>query len=278
MPTRKVISAVVILCLAINYLAICPRGLADENAQQANNGNNILSFIDSKTALSIAIRNPGELIRKSQEFSDRANLKRPLNIGTLADEMCAAIGVGQGIDKSQPVVMSLCTPPVFPSLTLSVSVSDMDLMAANFNVSVKQLQTGEVLKLPKPLQTFLAITFIRLKGNRIFMSTSKSLLDSTMLDDSFEKLMPIHDAEMLVTDDAVITLGQSAFAGPLRAFLDYIIYQGDPRKQGEVEELKKISRRPQVHGLRYQHGQGNQQHNNRKLEQIDVEGYSRRIF
>ena len=239
MPTRTVISAVVILCLAINYLAICPRGLADENAQQANNGNNILSLIDSKTALSLAIRNPGELIRKSQEFSDRANLKRPLNIGTLADEICAAIGVGQGIDKSQPVVMSLCTPPVFPSLTLSVSVSDMDLMAANFNVSAKQLQTGEILKLAKPLQTFLAISFIRLKGNRIFMSTSKSLLDSTMLDESFEKLIPSHDAEILATDDVVITLGQSAFVGPVRVFLDYIIYQGAD-KQGEVEELKNF--------------------------------------
>lgn len=240
MPTRPLVSAVVFLCLAINYLAICPRGLADQNVPQAKNGNNILSLIDSKTALSIAIRNPGELIRKSQKFSDRANLQRPLNIGTLADEMCAAIGVRQGFDKSQPVVISLCTPPVFPSLTLSISVSDMDLMAANFDVSAKQLQTGEILKLPKPLQTFLAVTFIRLKSNRIFMSTSKSLLDSPMLDDSFEKLIPSHDAEILATDDAVITLGQSAFAGPLRMFLDYIIYQGDPHKQGEVEELKNF--------------------------------------
>jgi len=221
MTAKRTIFMVAMLSLPVACNSTYPAVLADDDAHVAGHQQDLLRLIDSKAVLSIGFRNPMQMIKKSQEINDRANLTPALNIDTFVDTVCKAVGLERCVDKSKPIALSLSGPNIF-SFKISVSVTDVNALASSLDVSAETLQKGEAYKLPKPIWTLLAsLKFIRLKGNQLTMSPYEALLDDPRLEDSLGETLSAKEAETLANDDIVIVLGESAFKGQFRSFLEY---------------------------------------------------------
>lgn len=220
MLTRRVILTAAFLCLPASCQSTCPQILADAPPKEVRGNQDILRLINHKDILSIGIRNPAEVIKKSQEIRDRANLENALNVGEFVDTICQMIKMEGCIDRTRPVILSLGTPNLFAG-KVHFSVTDIDKLASNLEVSAETLRKGEVYKLPKPANVSLfRFTFVRLRGNQLAMSTSKALLAPPKPADSLLENLSDKDKEILASDDMLIVLGQSAFEGDFRPFLD----------------------------------------------------------
>ena len=220
MLTRRIILTVAILSLPATCQSTCPQVLADENTQEIRGDQDILRLIDHKDILSIGIRNPAEVIEKSQEIRDRANLKNALNVGDFVDAICQMVKLEGCIDRTRPFIVCLGTPNLFAG-KVHFSVTDVNQLASNLEVSAEKLRKGEVYKLPQPVNAFLfRFAFVRLRGNQLAMSTSEALLDTPKPEDSLLEHLSAKDKEILASDDILIVLGQSAFEGDFRSFLN----------------------------------------------------------
>lgn len=221
MTAKRTIFMVAMLFLPVACNSTYPAVLADDDAHVAGHQQDLLRLIDSKAVLSIGFRNPMQMIKKSQEINDRANLTPALNIDAFVDTVCKAVGLERCVDKSKPITVSLSGPNIF-SFKISVSVTDVNALASSLDVSAETLQKGEAYKLPKPIWTLLAsLKFVRLKGNQLTMSPYEALLDAPRLEDSLGETLSAKEAETLANDDIVIVLGESAFKGQFRSFLEY---------------------------------------------------------
>jgi hypothetical protein len=221
MTARQTILMVAMLSLPFACHSVCPGVLADDNAQAAGHEQDLLRLIDSKAVLSIGFRNPMQMIKKSQEINDRANLTPALNIDAFVDTVGKAVGLERCVDKSKPIVLSLSGPSIF-SYKISLSVTDVNALASSLSLSAEKLRKGEAHKLPNPISTLPAsLKFVRLKGNQLAMSPYEALLDAPGLEDSLVANLSAKEAETLANDDIVIVLGESAFEGQFRSFLNY---------------------------------------------------------
>ena len=151
MLTRRIILTFVMLCIPVTCQSICPKILAEENPQIVGGKQDILRLIDYKNILSIGIRNPAEVIKKSQEIRDRANLKNAFNVGDFVDAICQTVKLEGCIDRTSPFIVCLGTPKLFAG-KIHFSVTDVNKLASNLNVSAERLQEGEVCELPPTYQ------------------------------------------------------------------------------------------------------------------------------
>lgn len=230
MYSLRTISAVAMPLLLSTFQSLCSavpmdnsRVLANRNTVAANQENDLLSLIDCKTALSIGFRKPSEMIEKSQQISDRAKLATDLNIDVIVDSICDLVKLDGCVDKSKPVVISLGTPHLF-SIRVLLSVTDVKSLASNLKISAEELQNGEIHKIPNPTSTLISsLNFVQLQGQQVTMSSSESLLDTLKPEDSLLGNLSSKDKEILANDDMVIVLGQAAFDGYVRDYLNYLV-------------------------------------------------------
>ncbi len=150
--------------------------------KEVRGNQDILRLIDHKHILSIGIRNPAEVIKKSQEIRDRANLKNALNVDDFVDGICQMVKMEGCVDRTKPFIVSLGTPSLFAG-KVHFTVTDVNKLASNLEVSAEKLRKGQAYKLPKPVNAFLfrfafRFAFVRLRGNQLAMSTSEALLDT----------------------------------------------------------------------------------------------------
>jgi hypothetical protein len=80
---------------------------AEDNDQEIANEQNVLSLIPSEAQASIVIRNLKELTNKGQELIDQTVLEYPGGFSLLTTIAFGVIGVGEGIDYSQPIMLSV---------------------------------------------------------------------------------------------------------------------------------------------------------------------------
>ncbi len=224
MLTRSNILTVAILCLPAVCQSTCPQILADAPPKEVRGNQDILRLIDHKHILSIGIRNPAEVIKKSQEIRDRANLKNALNVDDFVDGICQMVKMEGCVDRTKPFIVSLGTPSLFAG-KVNFTVTDVNKLASNLEVSAEKLRKGQAYKLPKPVNAFLfrfafRFAFVRLRGNQLAMSTSEALLDTPKPAESLSENLSAKDKEILASDDMLIVLGQSAFEGDFRDFLN----------------------------------------------------------
>ncbi len=220
MLTRRSILTVAILCLPAVCQSTCPQILAGAPHKEVRGNQDILRLIDHKHILSIGIRNPAEVIKKSQEIRDRANLKNALNVGDLVDGICQMVKMEGCIDRTKPFIVSLGTPSLFAG-RVHFSVTDVNKLASNLEVSAEKLRKGQAYQLPKPVNALpFRFAFVRLRGNQLTMSSSEALLDTPKPANSLSENLSAEDKEILASDDMIIVLGQSAFEGDLRNFLN----------------------------------------------------------
>ncbi len=220
MLTRRIILTLAFLCLPAACQSTCTQVLADTPPQEVRGNQDILRLIDHKDILSIGIRNPAEVIKKSQEIRDRANLKNALNVGDFVDAICQMVKLEGCIDRGRPFIVCLGTPILIAG-KVHFSVTDVNKLASNLEVSAEKLRTGEVYKLPKPVSALLfRFAFVQLRGKQLAMSTSEALLDTPKPEDSLLENLSAKDKEILASDDMLIVLGQSAFEGSFRSFLN----------------------------------------------------------
>ncbi len=192
--------------------------------KEVRGNQDILRLIDHKHILSIGIRNPAEVIKKSQEIRDRANLKNALNVDDFVDGICQMVKMEGCVDRTKPFIVSLGTPSLFAG-KVNFTVTDVNKLASNLEVSAEKLRKGQAYKLPKPVNAFLfrfafRFAFVRLRGNQLAMSTSEALLDTPKPAESLSENLSAKDKEILASDDMLIVLGQSAFEGDFRDFLN----------------------------------------------------------
>ncbi len=192
--------------------------------KEVRGNQDILRLIDHKHILSIGIRNPAEVIKKSQEIRDRANLKNALNVDDFVDGICQMVKMEGCVDRTKPFIVSLGTPSLFAG-KVNFTVTDVNKLASNLEVSAEKLRKGQAYKLPKPVNAFLfrfafRFSFVRLRGNQLAMSTSEALLDTPKPAESLSENLSAKDKEILASDDMLIVLGQSAFEGDFRDFLN----------------------------------------------------------
>ncbi len=224
MLTRSNILTVAIVCLPAVCQSTCPQILADAPPKEVRGNQDILRLIDHKHILSIGIRNPAEVIKKSQEIRDRANLKNALNVDDFVDGICQMVKMEGCVDRTKPFIVSLGTPSLFAG-KVNFTVTDVNKLASNLEVSAEKLRKGQAYKLPKPVNAFLfrfafRFAFVRLRGNQLAMSTSEALLDTPKPPESLSENLSAKDKEILASDDMLIVLGQSAFEGDFRDFLN----------------------------------------------------------
>ena len=239
MLTIRIILTVAILCLPVACQSTCPKVLADESTQAVRGEQDILRLIDHKNILSIGIRNPAEVIKKSQEIRDRANLKNALNVGDFVDAICQMVKLEGCIDRTRPFIVCLGTPKLFTG-KVHFSVTDVNKLASNLKVSAKKLQKGEVCELPQPINAFFfRFAFVRLRGHELAMSTSQELLDTPKPSDSLLENLSAKDREILTGDDILIVLGQSAFEDDFRPFFGSSLSASDEEIVGKfLDDLK----------------------------------------
>ena len=176
MLTRRIILTFVMLCIPVTCQSICSKILADENTQEVGDKQDILRLIDYRNILSIGIRNPAEVIKKSQEIRDRANLNNALNVGVFVDAICQMVRLDGCIDRTRPFIVCLGTPKLFTG-KVHFSVTDVNRLASNLKVSAEKIQKGEVCELSQPISAlFFRFAFVRLRGNQLDMSTSQPKL------------------------------------------------------------------------------------------------------
>ena len=133
--------------------SICLKVRADENTQAVRGKQDIPRLIDYKNILSIGIRNPAEVIKKSQEIRDRANLKNAFNVGDFVDGICSMVKLEGCIDRTRPFIVCLGTPRLFTG-KVHFSVTDVNKLASNLKVSAEKLQKGYFCELPQPVNAF----------------------------------------------------------------------------------------------------------------------------
>lgn len=239
MLTRRIILTFVMLCIPVTCQSICPKILAEENPQIVGGKQDILRLIDYKNILSIGIRNPAEVIKKSQEIRDRANLKNAFNVGDFVDAICQTVKLEGCIDRTSPFIVCLGTPKLFAG-KIHFSVTDVNKLASNLNVSAERLQEGEVCELPQPINAlFFRFAFVRLRENQLAMSTSQELLDTPKPADSLSENLSGKDKEILSSDDMLIVLGQSAFEYDFRPVVGSSLSASDEESVGKLlDDLK----------------------------------------
>ncbi len=242
MLTRRIILAVAILCLPAAFQSTCTPVLADESTKESTDKQEILRLINHKDILSIGIRNPAEVIKKSQEISDRANLGNALNISDFVDAICQMVKLEGCIDRTRPFICCLGTPGIFTG-KVQFSVTDVDELASNLEVSAEKLRKGEVHKLSNPVGALLfRFDFVQLRGDQLVMSTSKAVLDAPKLEDSLLENLTAKDKQILASDDLLIVLGQSAFASQFRFFWDSSISASQDETVSKfLDDLKYVA-------------------------------------
>ena len=240
MLTRQIILTVGMLCMPVACQSICPKVRADENTQAVRGKQDMLRLIDYRNILSIGIRNPAEVIKKSQEIRDRANLKNALNVGDFVDAIFQMVRLEGCVDRTRPFIVCLGTPKLIFTGKVHFSVTDVNRLASNLKVSAEKLQKGEVCELSQPISAlFFRFAFVRLRGNQLDMSTSQELLDTPKPADSLSENIPTQDKEILSGDDILIVLGQSAFEDDFRPFFGSSLRASDEEIVGKfLDDLK----------------------------------------
>ena len=192
-------------------------------------------------------RNPQELIEKSRRFREQHNFQTPLLISGFVNELFRSPGFERGIDKNKPIAVTLHTSPTILSSTIAFSTNDLKALAESFGMKVAELRTDKITQVNDVRFLGINMNSIRVKGDRVFLGTESSLLDTPEIEHSLEKVIPPNDAKVLANDDFVLALGQSAFEGPLRTLLSYLFDSNNslPAKQKKeinqfLDELKYV--------------------------------------
>ena len=126
-------------CLsACPLLALHAPVRAEDNDQEIANEQNVLSLIPSETQASSVIRNLQELTNKGQELIDQTVLKYPGGFSLLTTIAFGVIGVGEGIDYSQPIMLSVAGEQASPEWLIAIPVADVKSMALNCGVTANK--------------------------------------------------------------------------------------------------------------------------------------------
>ena len=214
MLPRRMLFMLAVIYLLVGCLPISPALQAEDNTQESATENNLLDLIPSEASLSIAIRNLEELTGKGDELIEQTKLELPIRLSVLVDLVFGLIGVRQGSDNSQPIVISALGDSNSFKLLTAIPVADIKLMAANFDITKEQLQSGEIHERDDDDRGNFGLSFIRCKGKHVFLSTTKAILEDATLDASLAKTVSKDDQKTLAADDIVITLGKPALKDP----------------------------------------------------------------
>ena len=247
MRSRCTIHAFATLLYLISMACWCHGVLALDPDLKNKDQQNVLRIINSKTCLTLGFRNPQELIEKSRRFREQHNFQTPLLISGFVNELFRSPGFERGIDKNKPIAVTLHTSPTILSSTIAFSTNDLKALAESFGMKVAELRTDKITQVNDVRFLGINMNSIRVKGDRVFLGTESSLLDTPEIEHSLEKVIPPNDAKVLANDDFVLALGQSAFEGPLRTLLSYLFDSNNslPAKQKKeinqfLDELKYV--------------------------------------
>ena len=210
MPPRRMLFTLAVIHLLVGCLPISPALQAEDKTQESATENNLLNLIPCEASFSIAIRNLEELTVKGDELIEQTKLEVPIRVSVLVDLVFGLIGVRQGSDKSQPIVISALGDSNSFKLLTAIPVADIKLMVANFGITEEQLQSGEIHERDDDDRGYFGLSFIRCKGKHVFLSTTKAILKDATLDASLAKTVSRDDQKTLAADDIVITLGKPA--------------------------------------------------------------------